>query len=324
MRIVDQALGGLRGVARRAGGRWGVAWGPARLVLRPGPALGEARARQAVIDAVAWLGPVPVDIDAPSVGPALAGLVRFVHRLDCPVRLLTDGTGLGPSEALALVDAGLGAVRLRVAGVSDAVQVPVLGVPVADSSSALQALSAARADRAQPLDIEVLVPWQGEVGRELRALAGWCREAGADGLRLGAPDAPDAVCRDTEALALARGEPRPFSRTEAAVFDDLAEMAVRGGGPGPGLPRDGGHCPVAAQRLVVDGQGVGGVYACPFHAGAAPAGTDPSAAWAGGEAHRAAISGCTRRCAAEGLRAEGVLPVRALAPRVRRAIAARL
>lgn len=323
MRIVDRALRGLRGVARRAGGRWGLAGGPARLVLRPGPALGEARARQSVIDAVAWLGPVPVDIESASVGAEIVGLVRFVHRLDCPVCLRTDGAGLGAAEALALVDAGLRAVQLRVAGVSDAVQLPITGVPVAVAAAALQALVAARADRGVALDIEVLVPWEGDAGHELRALLGWSREAGADGLRLGAPLAPAAVCRDGAALALARGERGAFHRTPPAVLDGLAEMSAAAGDSGPGLPRAGGRCPVAAQRLVVDGAGSGGVYSCPFHAGAAPIGAAPSAAWAAGDPHRAAIAACTRRCVAEGLRPEPVLRGRRLAPALRRAMAAR-
>jgi hypothetical protein len=305
MRMVEHRLARVRLGARRLRARLGrvdpAHVRPARLVLdlsapRDAADLAPGALRNLVVGAVDWLGPVPVGflVGARADHPALLDLVRFAHRLECPTRLTTTGPGLDAPRALALVDRGLEAARVTVAGVSDARQQAVLGVDAASATTALQALVAAREARGAALDIEVAVPFVAGVEAELEALVAWATQLGADGLRLVAPHAPADAPRTVAAFdALPTDGSCRTSRSARAALRALSGSDD----PGPGLPRGRAAlpCPVGGQRLAVDARGA--AACCPHKPGIGTFGGDVPALWRQAGPHLAAIRACDRACA---------------------------
>lgn len=305
MRLVEHRLARVRLGARRLRARLGRVdpdrVRPARLVLDlSGPPsdddLAPGALRNLVVGAVDWLGPVPVGFHVGARGdhPHLVDLVRFAHRLECATRVTTTGPGLDTARALALVDRGLEAARVEVAGVSDARQRAALGVDAAAATTAVQALVAAREDRGARLDVEVAIPFVAGVEDELDALVAWARQLGADGVRLVAPHAPADAARAAAALDAMPSD--GFDRTSRATRVALRRMAGRSD-PGPGLPRGRRAlpCPVGGQRLSLDARGV--AASCPHKAPIGAFGGDLRTLWAGAGAHLGDIRSCDRACA---------------------------
>jgi MoaA/NifB/PqqE/SkfB family radical SAM enzyme len=288
---------------------------PARLVVRlddtdlPG-VMGEGAVlqrgdwRRLLVDAVAWLGPVPVTVIVGQRGdhPELLEIIRFMHRLECPTLLVCDGAGIDDARALALIDVGLEAVRVRIGGVSSTAHRSSVGGEVRDAAEAVGALIEARRYRGVPLDIEVLTPWRGRVNEELRAVIGLARELGCDGFRLTPPWRAAELPADPEVLDTVETESGPFGRTShAAVVALHAMVAAQDGEPGRVRQRSPrqqisgtGRCPVGGQRLELTERGR--LYSCPFKP-PIPLRDGLKASWEdGGEAHLKAIAGCGRLC----------------------------
>jgi hypothetical protein len=310
MRTLEHRLARVRLAARRLRARAGsvdpASVAPSRLVLdlsKPGEAgdLTAPALRALLVDAVHWRGPLPVAVHVGHRGdhPHLPELVRFAHRLECPTLLVADGPGLSATTALALVDRGLAALRLRVAGVTDAVQQDVLGTRASDATDALVAFVEARRQRRVALDIEIAVAWVQGVDTDLLALAGWARQLGADGFRLLAPHDPRRLPRRTDGLAAL---PRDaFHRTSPQTLRALHAMHAHRDN-GPGLPRSAAPlawkalpCPVGGQRLVVRADHT--VFACPHQPAIGRLERGLVATWARAGEHLQAIHGCSRRCA---------------------------
>ena len=120
---------------------------PVRLVLEldrvtespPAP----ADWKKTLVSSITWLGPTRVCIKSSgeSIGLALE-LVRFCHRLECPTHLVTSGP-VTDEEAVAMVDRGLGAVTIRVAGLDESTQQAVVGNSLESAANALHAFSTA-------------------------------------------------------------------------------------------------------------------------------------------------------------------------------------
>ncbi len=313
MKGLQQRIIRVRAAARRARARLGgtdpASMRPARLVLRlddadlPG-SLGEgaelalADWQRLLVDAIAWLGPLPVTVLAGQRGDhrALVEVVRFAHRLECPTAVVCDGGGLGAQQAAALLDAGLDAARVRVGGVSEAVHQAVVGGDIASASGAVRAFLEARRSRAQPLDVEVVVPWSGPADQEVRAVMGWAQQLGCDGLRINPPWRAAALPCDPELLDAITEADDGFRRTPHAAVNELHGMvADQDGGPGRSQPRARRRCPVGGQRLEISARGR--LSCCPFKA-PIPRGDTLKASWlSGGAAHLQEIAGCSRSCA---------------------------
>lgn len=318
MRFVEHALAGARAAGRRAAarrvGRSPDKVEPARLVIRlddsdlPG-SLGEGEPlqlggwRKLIAGAVEWLGPVDTAVLAVHAGdhPQLAEVIRFAHRLECSTLLVTDGSGIDGARAEELVDRGLQAVRVLVGGVSEEVQRDVVGNSVLEATAAVQALVEARRDRGASLDVEVGVPWQGGADRELRAVLGWARQAGADGLRVIAPWHARDLPADPELLDSLASSERPFFRTSPAALAELHAMVASQDGE-PGLLRKSGparrrrfRCPVGGQRVEVGARGR--VSSCPFKEPIGQLDGRLVDTWAQAGAHLEAIASCERACA---------------------------
>lgn len=286
----------VRTLRARFGGAPG--W-PARLTLRvddldaPGelpPATLSLEAWQEHIVAVVQnAGPMPVGLVGRTTDPVLADLVRFCHRLEMPTVLRTCAAGLEPARAAELVDRGLGAVYLRVAGTTDGEQA-ALGETAADAMSAMAALLWARPSRGGDLHVYVDVPVTPQNAAAVPRIWEWARAQGADGLRLapGWRSAPAASVR--EAIDFVRKQRGPFQKTTELVLDQLEASTGEGG---PGAPRTSGTCPVGALRVELARDG--SWSACPFHEGhsTGPFGT----AWPGMADHRLRIAACQRLCA---------------------------
>ncbi len=302
MRVLEQARLRIGWAWRRVAARRGAVHPPrllpARLVLRlddpdlPG-SLGEgkpfepARWRRELVAISHWLGPVPVTIRALrcAATPEAADLVRFVHRLDCPVTLVTKGDGLDRAACEVLVDRGLERVRVLVGGLSEATG----GV------AAAQNFIAVRAERAAPLAVEVGLCWRSPTQQEARAVIGWARQIGADRVRIVPPWRaaeqrvdPGLLGELLEAFDgfvwLPRGD-------RAALRGDSEPDAE------PGLPagrlRGLLPCPVGGQRVTLTARG--NLYACPFKTPIAPGGSTPDR-WSSAAAHLREIRSCGRRC----------------------------
>ena len=313
-RIVS-ARAALRNLAARRAPRASALLRPARLVLRldpsglagaadPGPAPPLAVLQRRVAEAVRWLGPVPVTVLAHARGadPITIEIIRFAHRLDCPTRLETNGDGIDRAAALALVDAGLRAVVVRVGGIHPATHAAVTQGDLAAAQLAARSLVGARRDRGAALDLEIAIPWRGPAASEARAVAEWARQAGADGVRVEAPYRASQVGDPAHdgALDALLAVPAPFGRTPSATGEELRRMAIAADG-GPGLPRTrAGHrrlsrCPIGGQRLELGAEGQ--LVCCPFHP-PIPLGSAALAdAWRGADPHLAAIRACDRACA---------------------------
>ncbi len=272
---------------------------PARLVLRlddadlpgslgEGAPLAEAALQARIAEAVGWLGPLPVTVFSAGIdaeGPAIE-LLRFAHRLDNATTLVTAGLGLDERVALALMDAGLGRLCLRLDADSAA--------PGSPAQGALKALRFARNARQAPLDLECWLPWEGASAAAAPALLLWARAAGADGLRVVAPwRAEDLSPAPPPAAA------PPFDRTDPGTRALLARM--KDATPGPGadgrsaLRRPFGPCPVGGQRLELTLNGR--LCACPFQVPIPGDGALASRVATGASDHLQAISACDRVCA---------------------------
>jgi hypothetical protein len=177
------------------------------LVRATGAPLGLPQWRDALVHAHQWLGPVRVCIAGgePARSPLLEEVLRFANRLECPTHLVTAGP-IDEDAAMALVDRGLGAVTVLVAGVDDGTHQATLGRPLSDATSTVESFRRARADRERPIQLLVGVPLSSSNIGSVGAIAGWARQSGVDGILAtlplgveppaGALEALDALGRD--------------------------------------------------------------------------------------------------------------------------------
>ncbi len=301
---------------------------PARLSLRldeadlpfelgQGAVLTPAAWHRGIVAMVELAGPLPVTILAggKAGAPIAAELVRFAHRLECPVTLVCDGRGVDFAKAAELIDRGLRNLRVLIGGVSAEVHQAVLhpsgdGASLDEATGAVTAAVAARADRKARLDIEVGLPWRGPAHAEARAVLGWARQAGADGFRLLPPWLAADVAVDPELLDSLADPSDPFQRTDAGTIAALHAAAAHADGkPGHARVHALGSrrhrpCPVGGLRLELSARGR--LCCCPFLPPIAdaiePASQDLPEAWAQAGPHLAAIRACDRLCAHPELR----------------------
>lgn len=148
--------------------------------------------KSALVDLVAWLGPVRVCVDCRTDGqiPLAMDLIRLAHRLECATHLVCMGP-VSSDQALELIDRGLGAVTLRVGGLDERTQQLVLNGKLEAVSATMSAFSEARALRERDLFLQVNIAAHDENVESIGSIAGWAYQAGADavslGLLLGAP-----------------------------------------------------------------------------------------------------------------------------------------
>ncbi len=290
--------------------RRGRAAEPARLVLDAGRSwsgqsldnpLPLERWQRLLLEAVDWLGPLPVTLlSRCQTLPALAPeLVRFAHRLGCPVSLYGVDGGIDADLALRLVDLGLERATLVLGGVTPDLHAEVSGRSVGRTTAAITALVEAREARRAALDVVVDFPCTPGTAKDLPAVLGWARQAGADGFAVSppflAPAAPVLLGQDlARRVAELEASRDPFHRTGRGTVAALEATWTAGdGGPGGIGP---GACPVAGLRL--DIRACGRFGACPFQRSIpAPApGVHLSDAWAAGRGHFEAVAACARRC----------------------------
>ncbi len=318
MRQLEHQLRQTRAVLRRSWARLSRVdpelGAPARLVIRlddadlPG-CMGDAEPLQPkdydqiLAQAVQWLGPIQLTVLAThSAGHgSLPNIVRFAHRLECPTLVVTDGTGIDRDRAELLLDSGLSHIRVLVGGVSDQVHRAVVGNPGPEATTAVQHLISAKRARSAPMDIEVAIPWKGPVTEEIRAVVGWAKQIGADGMRIVAPFTAEDMPANPELLDDVLDSAGTFGRTSQAAVDEIhAMVAAQDGQPGiahrgsPGRRRRW-KCPVGGQRLVLTA--TGRVHSCPFKAPIGQWAGDLRATFAGAGPHLDAIRSCGRACA---------------------------
>ncbi|MFH1468904.1 MAG: hypothetical protein ABIO70_31240 [Pseudomonadota bacterium] len=268
--------------------------------------------QEALLQAVAWLGPVPVTFLSRSarLPPDLPELLRFVTRLECPAALFGVDGGIDGDLALRLVDLGLRRACLVLGGVNPDLHAEVAGLPLEPTTGAVTALVRAREARRSGLDVVVAFPCTPSTASNLSGVEGWARQVGADGFAVSppfnAPPAPAEVPADVLARvrSLERSRDR-FHRTPPGTSDALCSTWAAGdGGPGGRAPF---RCPAAGLRL--DIRACGRFGACPFKrsidrigGGGDSAAAHPQrsrelpAAWAAGQEHFEAIRACERRC----------------------------
>jgi hypothetical protein len=318
MRQLEQQLRLTRAVLRRSWARLSRVnpelGAPARIVIRldeadlpgslgTGEALQPKDYDQLLAQAIQWLGPVEFTVLATHSADhsSLIQIVRFAHRLECPTLVVTDGTGIDGTRAEALIDAGLSHIRVLVGGVSDQVHRAVVGNPGPEATTAVQHLIAAKRDRGSPLDIEVGIPWKGPVTEEIRAVVGWARQIGADGMRILAPYTAEDMPANPELLDEIIDSAGAFGRADDAAVEEIHAMVAAQDGE-PGLAHRGSpsrrrrwKCPVGGQRLVITA--TGRVHSCPFKAPIGRWEGDLRHTFAGAGDHLAAIRSCGRACA---------------------------
>ena len=148
--------------------------------------------KSALVDLVAWLGPVRVCVECTTDGqiPLAMDLVRLAHRLECATHLVCVGP-VSSEQALEFIDRGLGAVTLRVGGLDERTQQLVFKGKLEAVSSSLSAFSEARDLREREMFLQVNIVAHDENMESLGSIAGWAYQAGAEavslGLLLGAP-----------------------------------------------------------------------------------------------------------------------------------------
>ncbi len=317
MRIFDRTRTAMRSAARRWAARLPAPVGqhvtPASLALHLSPVLPGERAgererpepewdvlRRTVVEVVADQGPVPVHVltvgRAPDAGAM--GVIRLAHRLDCPVVVWTDGTGLTGAMAGELLDVGCEAVAVTVASLDNDVHQAVVGNSVVEATDALVALATARAERRAPVLLHLALPWSAGVEPEVRGVLGWADHLGLDSVTIlppvrGGGVGPlaewSSILREGGVVGMGAAEER-YLRALAAEDDGL-----------PGIAREAADlrarirpCPVVGTRIAVDASGA--VFSCPFHP---PMGTMTDSAlsvWQADKTHREAVRSCTRRC----------------------------
>lgn len=271
---------------RRRKARYGLGEKPARLEIRldgfdaPGPIASDAlrvdQWQDRIVEAIQWIGPVPLRITAAADHAFLPDLVRFGHRLEMPVTVRTNPEPLSVERAEELVDRGMATCEV---------------VTTLDGAgeAAIRALVHARHSRAATLTVVVHFPITAATAAGARAGFDKARGLGADGVVLAAPwrgFAVNAAAKEGIAEALAQGWPLQRTAAEArAVLGSLAEG-------GPGVRRTSGQCALGGLRLALGPDGAASV--CPFHVGhhSGPLVDAPSAL----AAHRAAVRSCDRRC----------------------------
>jgi len=253
-----------------------------------------------VVEVVADRGPVPAHVLTVGRAPDAGTLrvIRLAHRLDCPVVVWTDGTGLDGPMAGELLDVGCEAVAVTVASLDDDVHRAVVGNSVVEATDALVALATARANRGASVLLHLALPWSAGVEPEARGVLGWADQVGVDSVTILPPVRGGAVgplaewvdvLRDGGVVGMGPAEER-YLRALAAEVDDL-----------PGISRSAADlqarirpCPVVGTRIAIDAAGA--VFACPFHP---PMGTMKDSAlsvWEADTTHREAVRDCTRRC----------------------------
>ncbi len=300
MRSLDTAVLRLREASRRATAALPTAlqrWQrPASLVLQtvpaphgdaPPEAANPAVLRRALVDAIAWLGPLPVQIWAGPEGASEVALelVRVAHRLGCPTELRCDGQGIDRLACIALVDAGLARARIVFADNGH----------VEDALDAIRALTGVRVDRRTRLSIVAELSWTSDLADHVTALAQQAAQAGADEVVVTPPWHAHAIAGADAALTTLQSDaPAGLLGVTALVQSVTRAQATNDGRPG--LPRTD-RCPVASTRVAVSPGGT--VCACPFLSPAGALSLDgPSldTLWRAAGAHREQIARCDRSC----------------------------
>ncbi|GDX80239.1 hypothetical protein LBMAG42_20500 [Deltaproteobacteria bacterium] len=227
-----------------------------------------------MVEALLWVGPLPVRVIADADHAFLPEIVRFCHRLEMPVTVRTGARGLTAAKAEELVDRGMGACEV---------------VTILDGAgeAAVRSLVHARHSRAASLTVHVHLPVGGE-GSLARGFQS-ARGLGADGVVLCAPwqgvTLGAAVASDLSA-ALAEGW--PLQKTTNVAKEALSRLQPGG----PGAPRAAGSCALGGLRLALAPNGA--AFVCPFKPGSTMGPlADSGAALAD---HRAAIRRCDRVC----------------------------
>lgn len=254
-----------------------------------------------LLSAVDWLGPVPVTLlnRSHQLPEPLFDVLRFAHRLGCRVSLYGVDGGIDEDMALRLVDLGLRRATLVLGGVTPDLHAEVSGRSVGRTTAAVASLVQAREQRSAALDVVVDFPCTPITAKDLPAVEGWSRQAGADGFAVSppfqAPAAPATIDPElAERVQALESSSDPFHRTSHGTAQALAATWAAGdGGPGGKGPT---VCPVAGLRL--DMRGCGRFGACPFRRsiGRFERGSDLARAWAAGTEHFEAARSCGRRC----------------------------
>jgi len=268
--------------------------------------------QEILLSAVEWLGPVPVTFLSRSetLSPLVPELIRFANRLECAVSLYGVDGGIDEDLAVRLVDMGLGRACLVLGGVTPDLHAEVSGRSVGRTTAAVRALVRARQLRGEQLDVVVDFPCTPATAKDLEAVLGWAKQAGADGFAVSPPflapaasaEFPDELARRIAELEAAGGFHRTARGTVGALRASWEAGDGRPGGLGPTV------CPVAGLRL--DVRGCGRFGSCPFHRsiGRLGPGVDLAQAWADGREHFEAVRSCARFCRHQELVPPGIAP----------------
>ncbi len=197
MKSLEQLLIQARSAVRAAQARVpGLSPRPTRLVLRlndlhlgpnllraTGAPLKEKEWRDTIVRFERWLGPLRLTIAGgePAQSGLLPALVRFGNRLECPTHVVTGGP-ITTEQAEAMVDWGLSAVTVLVGGIDEGSHRAAVGTRLDEAVATVEAFREARAKRKRPLGLYVCVPLTDANTGGAGAVAGWARQAGADGV----------------------------------------------------------------------------------------------------------------------------------------------
>ena len=169
---------------------------PARLVLdlQSGWANGAVDRRltpadwkEVITDVVEWLGPVPVTVILKdSAEDWCMRVVRYAHRLECPVTLETRGAGFDAVQCKQFLLAGVARVRVELDGRS------LTPEREAVSQSVVRFLETRKA-LATKADISVRVRCDEGSISQMPALVGWALQIGIDGIEFVGPDESESL-----------------------------------------------------------------------------------------------------------------------------------
>lgn len=290
MKLLEQFSVRARALGRRVVAPVRIPSRPASLSFRlddldaPGPlvpSLDLEGWQERIVTLIQAVGVVPARVVGRADHPLLAEVARFAWRLECPVTVRTTAAGLDADRARALVEAG--ARTVEILDRDGAAWQDEAGL----TGDALRHLARARGPGAIRPDLHVEINVVDVVRHgDPREAAAALRAAGADGVRIGAPWGGGPF--PASAIDQAAGWIASLHRTTPATWAGLRRFD----GDGPGAPREGGHCPIAARRWELSAEGR--LYACPWKEGQAllPAeGPLPDLA-----DHLAAIRSCQRAC----------------------------
>jgi hypothetical protein len=224
-------------------------------------------------------------------------VVRYAHRLECPVTLETRGEGFDEVQCKQFLLAGVAKVRVDLDGKS-------LTPEREDSTQSVVRFLEMRTKLETKVEIVVRLHCDPETAEEIPALVGWALQVGVDGVEFVAPthgpsNAVSLPAAAAERIARLEGGVGPASRTPAGTLEGIQTVWTEGG-DAPGATRqprrDGARCPVGGLRVEVRADGSFG--ACPFQvpAGRWQEGTRLGDLWADGGEHHAAIAACDRVC----------------------------